>query len=73
MKERIVTIPELLLMAGTRVALGIGVGLLMSQKVDRDVRKGAGWALVTVGALTTIPILAGILGKPHDRLQIASS
>ena len=64
MKERGVTVPELILIAGTRVALGVGVGLLMSGKLDRDARKGAGWALLALGALTTVPIVMGVLGKP---------
>lgn len=63
MRERSLTIPEIALIAGTRVALGIGLGLLMSEKLSRDARKGAGWALVAVGALSTIPIVAGVLSK----------
>ena len=63
MRERSLTIPEIALIAGTRVALGIGLGLLMSDKLSRDARKGAGWALVAVGALSSIPIVAGVLSK----------
>ncbi len=63
MHERTVTIPQLILIAGTRVALGVGVGLLIGDRLGRDARKGAGWALLAVGALTTIPLLAGVLGK----------
>lgn len=63
MRERSLTIPEIALIAGTRVALGIGLGLLMSEKMNRDTRKGAGWALVAVGAVSTIPIVAGVLSK----------
>ncbi len=63
MQERSVTIPELVLIAGTRVALGAGVGLLLGERLGRDTRKGAGWALLAFGALTTIPIVAGVLGK----------
>ena len=66
MQERTLTIPELILMAGTRVALGAGVGLLIGDKLGRDARKGAGWALLAVGALTTIPIVIGVLGKPNQ-------
>jgi hypothetical protein len=66
MQERNLTIPELILLAGTRVALGAGVGLLIGDRLGRDARKGAGWALLAVGALTTIPIVAGVLGKPHQ-------
>ena len=50
--------------AGTRVALGIGVGLLISDRLNKDQRKAAGWALLGVGVLTTIPIVSGVLGKP---------
>jgi len=64
LKERGLTIPEIVLIAGTRVALGVGVGLLIADQLSKDERKGAGWALVGVGILTTIPIVRGVLGKP---------
>jgi len=63
MQEKSLTIPELVLIAGTRVALGAGVGLLIGDKLGRDARKGAGWALLGMGVLTTIPIVVGLLGK----------
>lgn len=62
--ERGLTIPEIILMAGTRVALGAGLGLLLGDKLSRDMRHGAGWALFAIGALTTIPIVIGVRGKP---------
>ena len=63
MKERNLTLPEIGLMAGTRVALGAGIGLLISDRLNKDQRKAAGWALFAMGLVTTIPIVAGILGK----------
>jgi hypothetical protein len=57
--EKALTIPENMLIAGTRVALGVGVGLLISDRLNEDQRKAAGWALLAVGVLTTIPIVAG--------------
>ena len=65
MTSRSLTIPEVMLIAGTRIALGTGLGLLIADKLTRDARKGAGWALLAVGALTTIPLVVGILGKPQ--------
>ena len=62
--QRAVTIPEVMLIAGTRVALGIGLGLLISDRLNEDQRKAAGWALFGVGVLTTIPIVGGMLAKP---------
>lgn len=63
MKARILTIPEIVFIASTRVALGAGIGLLVSRKLNKDQRTGAGWALLGVGVLTTVPILLGIVGK----------
>jgi hypothetical protein len=67
--ERGFTIPEIMLIAGTRVALGVGLGLLISDQLNRDQRKGAGWALLAVGVLTTIPIVKGVLSKPSVALN----
>lgn len=63
MRKKSLTIPEIILIGGTRVALGAGLGLLISDKLGRDARKGAGWALFAVGALTTIPIVMDVLGR----------
>ena len=65
MKERSLTIPEIVLIAGTRAALGAGVGLLLADKLSRDARKGAGWALLGVGVLSSIPIVIGVVNKPQ--------
>lgn len=64
MKQRALTIPEIILIAGTRAAFGAGIGLLVSDHLTQDVRKGAGWALVAVGALSTFPLVIGLLAKP---------
>ena len=63
MKEKTLTIPEIAIIAGTRVALGTGVGLLLAGKLNDSKREGAGWALLVVGALTTIPLILNVLGK----------
>jgi hypothetical protein len=62
-QERGLTVPEIMLIAGTRVALGIGIGFLFSDRLSRDQRKAAGWALLAVGVLTTIPLVKGVIGK----------
>ena len=56
--KRAVTIPEVMLIAGTRVALGVGIGLLISDQLNEDRRRAAGWALLAVGVVTTIPLIA---------------
>jgi hypothetical protein len=73
MKDRNFKVPEILMIAGTRVALGAGIGFLLSDKLKGDQRRGAGWALVAVGALTTIPIVASIVAKTHTERPTAIS
>ncbi len=70
MKERMLTIPELILIAGTRVALGLGIGLLLADKLTDHERRAAGWALVGVGALSTAPLVLNVLGKPAAEVGI---
>ena len=64
MREKGLTIPEIAIIAGTRAAFGFGLGLLLAEKLPRDTRRGAGCALLIVGALATVPIVLGILNKP---------
>ena len=63
MREKALTIPEIVLIAGTRVALGAGLGLLLADKLNENTRKGAGWALLMVGALTTFPLVLDVATK----------
>jgi hypothetical protein len=63
MIEKNVTLPEMILWTGTRVALGVGVGMLISRRLSKDAMKAAGLALAIVGGLTTIPLAISILGK----------
>jgi hypothetical protein len=65
MRERALSIPEIMLIGGTRAALGVGIGLLVSDRISRDRRRGAGWAFFAVGALSTIPIVMNLLNKPQ--------
>jgi hypothetical protein len=64
--ERKLTIAEIMLIAGTRIALGAGVGLLLSGRLNNDQRKAAGLALVLVGGLTTIPLALSVIGKKSE-------
>ena len=63
MRERVLTIPEIVLIAGTRVALGAGLGLLLADKLNENTRKGAAWSLLIVGALTTVPLVIDVVTK----------
>jgi hypothetical protein len=73
MFERKLTGPELALLAGTRVALGIGIGMLLSDRLSRDQRKGAGAALLIMGALTTVPLVIGLIARKDKVREIRSA
>ena len=56
-KKITLTLPELGLIAITRAALGIGIGLLIGNSLKKRPRRAAGCAFAAVGLLTTGPIL----------------
>jgi hypothetical protein len=60
MWERRLTFTDIILIAGTRVALGAGIGLLLSARLNNDQRRAAGLALALVGGLTTIPLALNV-------------
>ena len=69
LRERSITVPELILIAGTRAAIGAGVGLLVKEKLNKDQRRGAGLALVILGGLSTIPLALGFFSRRDGKLK----
>jgi hypothetical protein len=65
MIERNISLPELILWTGTRVALGAGIGMLISRRLSKDAMKAAGLALTVVGGFTTVPLAISIMGKKN--------
>lgn len=59
------TVPEIMLIAVTRGAIGFGAGLLLADKFKRDLRKPLGWTLFLSGLASTIPIAVRVFGKNH--------
>jgi hypothetical protein len=66
MRKATLRATDLMLLVGTRVALGVGVGLLLSTRLDPRARKAAGFALLTVGVLTTLPILLNVRATTRE-------
>jgi len=63
-------IPEIGFIAGTRAALGAGLGLLLADKLDRRQRNKVGWVLLTIGAVTTIPVVVNVVRKARHSIGI---
>ena len=70
MRETRITLPELVLVAGTRAALGAGLGLLLADRLSQEQRRAIGWTLFLVGALSTVPLAFEVFGG--DRLSASA-
>jgi len=73
--ERTITIPDMILWTGTRIALGAGIGMLASRRLSSDARKATGIALTVVGAFTTVPLVMAMIGTknlPRETREIRS-
>ncbi len=73
MMETEVTLPELGLIAVTRGMLGAGLGLLLADRLTPEQRKAAGWTLVLVGMVTTIPLAAEVLNSSRRKMVAGQS
>lgn len=71
--ERKVTVPDMILWTGTRVALGVGIGMLVSRGLSNDARKSTGIALTAVGAFTTVPLVLSIIRKRNAPQELRSA
>ena len=65
MQRPSLSIPELAIIAGTRAALGAGIGLLVANKLSEERRLGIGWTLLGVGIISTIPIAMEVASRRH--------
>ena len=63
-------VPEVMVIAATRVALGMGLGLLLSRYMDDEGRRKAGWTLFTAGAASTLPLVVTVLSRPKARTGV---
>ncbi len=78
MKERKLTLIEIVLIAGTRVMLGAGLGLLLSTRLTDEQRRRVGRTLALIGGLTHYPTRHGHLLQtsgtrgedPADRIGV---
>ena len=64
MKKRFLLSPPLFGFAvATRAALGLGIGLLLADKIPQEKRKTLALTLVSVGAVKTLPLALSIFAS----------
>jgi len=74
MKHVELDVPTLAFIVVTRAVLGLGVGLLLADKLPPARRRTTGLLLVAAGALTTIPAARAVFRsgqRSNDRPRIA--
>ena len=72
MRKLVLTVPEVAFIAATRGALGFGVGLLLSGKLNDERRRKIGLGLLAFGIATTIPAARKLFGR-HAEIAVTSS
>jgi predicted MFS family arabinose efflux permease len=65
MKGKPLKIPEVMVIAATRVVLGVGLGLLIADHLDWHGRRKAGWTLFIGGLASTLPLMVTVLTRPR--------
>jgi hypothetical protein len=60
MNDVTLNLPTFGFVIGTRIALGVGIGLLLAERLTADRRRRLGGALLAFGAATTVPALQAV-------------
>jgi hypothetical protein len=63
--EAEMTAPEFALVLGTRAALGVGLGLLVGNRLSDEQRRAVGWTLLLAGAFTATILGLELFGRPR--------
>ena len=61
MKTVLLDVPTFGFIVGTRAALGVGIGLLVSERLPAAQRRRIGAMLVAIGAATTVPSALSVM------------
>jgi len=55
MKSILLNLPTFGFIVSTRAALGLGIGLLLSERLPKQRRRAIGATLIALGAISTVP------------------
>ena len=73
MKNVMLELPTFAFVVSTRAALGVGIGLLLSERLPTERRRALGAAMVAIGAATTIPAAIAVArGVRRTRRRLAN-
>jgi hypothetical protein len=66
MNKLVLSLPTFGFVVGTRAALGVGIGLLLSGTMTKSQRRALGLTLVAIGAATTIPAAMAVFSNLRE-------
>jgi hypothetical protein len=71
MKSVLLNLPTFGFIVSTRAVLGVGIGLLISERIPPQRRRAVGATLIAIGAATTVPAVMAVLrnvrrSKPRE-------
>ncbi len=69
MKNVLLNLPTFGFIVSTRAALGVGIGLLLSERLPARRRRAIGTTLIAVGAATTIPAAISVVRSMRGSKQ----
>ena len=72
MKQLVLNLPTFGFVVMTRALLGVGIGLLISERLSPEQRRAVGLTLVLVGVATTIPAAIAVVGGIEGRKVVAA-
>jgi len=71
MKNIDLNLPTFGFVVMTRALLGMGIGLLLANRLSPEQRRAVGLTLVGVGAATTIPAALAVFGSKTQKALVA--
>ena len=73
MKHILLNLPTFGFIVTTRAALGVGIGLLVSERLPAPRRRAIGATLIAIGAATTIPAVMFVIRSLRGKQKAMSS
>ena len=61
MKNVLLSLPTFGFIVSTRAALGVGIGLLISERLPAERRRAIAASLIAIGAATTVPAAMSVI------------
>ena len=61
MKNVLLSLPTFGFIVSTRAALGVGIGLLVSERLPAERRRAIAASLIAIGAATTVPAAMSVI------------